>query len=97
MFGISCAPEKFQKIIEQILCGLKNVKNFQDDMIVWGKDVEEHDKALEAVLKRLREFNVLLNDKKCVFKVPETEFLGFHLSGNGIKPSKDKVRKKKLI
>ncbi|XP_062699139.1 uncharacterized protein K02A2.6-like isoform X2 [Aedes albopictus] len=91
MFGISCAPEMFQKVLEQILSGCKNVVSFIDDCLIFGETLEEHDQALAKVLQTLREKNVLLNHDKCVFRVQEIDFLGHHLSGNGIRPTDDKL------
>lgn len=53
VFGISCAPEMFQKVIEQILSDCPNAINFIDDIIVVGKTEEEHDKGLQSVLKKV--------------------------------------------
>ena len=55
MFGISSAPEKYQRIISDVIRGCKGVANIADDLIVHGKDAREHDKNLHAVLQRLRD------------------------------------------
>lgn len=90
-FGINCAPELFQKIVEQILVGCKNTLIFIDDIVVYGKTEAEHDEALRAVLAALKERNVLLNPSKCEFKKPEIVFLGHKLSKDGVRPTEDKV------
>lgn len=91
MFGINCAPEIFQKIMEQILNGCEGTLNASDDIIVYGKTKKEHDERLNIVLKRLKEFNVTLNHNKCVFGATEIDFLGHHLSKIGIKPIASKI------
>lgn len=91
MFGITCAPELFQKNMEQILCGCDGCVNFIDDILVFGATKEEHDGRLQKVKKRLREYEVTLNDLKCVYGVKEVEFLGHRLSETGVRPSMDKV------
>ncbi|XP_053690472.1 uncharacterized protein K02A2.6-like [Sabethes cyaneus] len=91
MFGISCAPELFQKIIEQVLSGCEGCVNFIDDIIVYGSDRQEHDIRLEKVCRKLREMNVKLNDAKCLYGVSELKFLGHILSSNGIRPATDKL------
>ena len=59
-FGISVAPEEFQRIIDENLVGLESVKAIVDDILIWGEDdsFEEakasHDKKLLAVLKRFQ-------------------------------------------
>lgn len=86
MFGISCAPEHFQKIMEKILISCEGVVNFIDDIVVFGCDENEHDARLKHVLKVLKDNNVLLNENKCIFKAKTIQFLGHELSSSGIKP-----------
>ena len=88
MFGITCAPELFQKILERMLTGLDGVINFIDDILVYGEDEKQHDKRLQNVMKNLKDNNVLLNEAKCVYKVQKINFLGHELTPNGVKPLK---------
>ncbi|KAJ6648539.1 Retrovirus-related Pol polyprotein [Pseudolycoriella hygida] len=91
MFGIACAPEKFQKIMEVILAGCEGCLNYMDDIIIYGKTRTELDDRVSKVLQRLKEYNVKLNESKCIFGVTELNFLGHRLSADGIKPNWDKV------
>lgn len=91
VFGVSCAPEKFQKVMELILSSCKNVVVFIDDLLIYGADEIEHDKCLEKVLTVLEEHKVLLNAQKCKIKMSEVIFLGHRLTSNGIYPTDDKV------
>ena len=51
-FGVNAAPEKYQHIITQSMAGLQGVANIiADDLIVHGRDTEEHDKNLNSVLE----------------------------------------------
>ena len=58
MFGINSAPEIHQRIIQQILQHIPNGRNNVDDIIIFAKNQEEHDKTLRLVLQRLREKNL---------------------------------------
>lgn len=92
MYGVACAPELFQRILEQILSSYsKNVVNFIDDILIFASTEQEHDEVLKAVLSTLNEYGILLNQSKCVFKVSELEFLGHVISCDGIYPSNSKV------
>lgn len=91
MFGINCAPELFQKTMEQVLSGCDGCLIFIDDVMVFGADHKEHDLRLEKVRQRLLERNVALNEGKCVYGVTEMKFLGHVLSADGIKPDTDKL------
>ncbi|CAB4006959.1 Transposon Tf2-9 poly, partial [Paramuricea clavata] len=48
-FCISSASEVFQNVLQQSLQSLHGVRNIADDLIVWGKSQEEHDRNLEKV------------------------------------------------
>ncbi|XP_045534999.1 uncharacterized protein LOC123721191 [Papilio machaon] len=54
-YGINCAPEVFHSKIRQILEDLEGVDSFVDDIVVWGVNIEEHDRRLKALLDRARE------------------------------------------
>lgn len=91
MFGISCAPELFQKLMEQILGGCDGCLNFIDDIIVFGEDKREHDHRLAKVQEALKENEVGLNEEKCVYGANKIKFLGHTLSGDGITADSDKL------
>ncbi|XP_055714344.1 uncharacterized protein K02A2.6-like [Phlebotomus papatasi] len=91
MFGISCAPEIFQKTMEQILSKCVNALNYIDDIVVFGATIEEHDDALRGVIKAFKEYDVLLNQGKCHFRVKQLEFLGHMISEKGIRPTESKI------
>lgn len=91
MFGVNCAPEKFQKIMEKIVSDLPGVRNAFDDLLVWGKDQAEHDERLAALLKRLKEYRVLLNKDKCILGAKEVPFLGHVLFPGGMKLAHSKI------
>lgn len=91
MFGVSCAPELFQKVMESIVAGLDGVIVYLDDVIVHGTTVEEHDRRLAAVLERFSGYDILLNEKKCVYGAECLEFLGHQLSIQGVKPTESRI------
>ena len=59
-FGISSAPEHFQRMSE-ILTGLPGVVCMMDDVLVHGSTREEHDARLRDVLNRLQTAGMTLN------------------------------------
>lgn len=92
MFGLKCAPEIFQRIVENILSGLKGVFNYLDDLLIFGRTPEEHDANLKAVLQRLSDVGFVINPGKCQFRKNEVTFLGHIIGSNSIRPMLDKVR-----
>ena len=91
-FGVNAAPEKYQHIITQTMAGLKGVANIADDLVVHGKDSEEHDRNLIKVLERLKERGLTVNAEKCTFRMTKVVFMGPLLTRHGIGPTKEKVR-----
>lgn len=88
MFGISCAPEIFQKTLERMLLGCEGVVNYIDDILIYGKDLIEHDSRLKKVISVLNENNVVIRNDKCCFRMEKVNFLGHELSGEGVRPLK---------
>ena len=91
-FGISSAPELFQKRMNTVLDGLEGFTCLMDDVLVFGKDQAEHDQRLKKVLERIQSIGVTLNSSKCVFSQTELKFLGHLISKDGVKPDPDKTK-----
>ena len=90
-FGINAASEIFQEAIRELLTGLPGCKNISDDIIVFGKGQEEHNKNLRGVLQRLKENNRRLNKDKCEFFKTEIKFYGHIFSSVGVRPDPKKA------
>ena len=63
-----------------------------DDILVVGKNREEHDKRLWEVLVKIEKAGMTLNKSKCEFGVKEVKFLGHILSTKGISVDPEKER-----
>ena len=90
-FGILSASEVFQKKIAEIIQGLDGCTNVQDDILVWGSTKEQHDARLKAVMERIQQAGLKLNEKKCVFGSTEVVFLAHLFSHEGVKPDPTKI------
>lgn len=55
--------------MENILVSSENALNYLDDVIVFGQTESEHDRHLEKVLSVFKEYNVTLNERKCLRKI----------------------------
>jgi hypothetical protein len=51
-----------------------------DDILVWGKDIQEHDARLKKVLDRVQAVNLKLNQKKCQIRKEEIAYVGHLLT-----------------
>ncbi|RLJ22807.1 hypothetical protein DJ031_00235 [bacterium endosymbiont of Escarpia laminata] len=90
-FGISSAPEVWQRKMHEIIEGLHGIEVIADDFLITGKDDDEHDVNLHAFLKRCRERNLVLNAEKVRYKLNEVSYMGCLLTDEGIKPDPKKI------
>ncbi len=96
-FGISSAPEEYQRRQHEVLEGLEGVVNVADDILIFGQGdsyeeaERDHDTNLIALLERCRERNLKLNPKKLKFKMKSVSFMGHTVTDSGLAPDKSKV------
>ena len=82
-FGISSAPEIFQRTMSKVLEGSEGTLCQMDDVLIHGVDQSEHDGRVRAVLHRLQEDGLTLNDK-CEFSRCSTRFLAHIIDSSGL-------------
>lgn len=92
-FGLTNAPATFQGFIQYIFRDLidQGVVAYIDDILIYSKTLEEHERLVAEVLSRLAKHNLAAAVDKCVFHVHEVEFLGYVISQDGIAMAEDKV------
>ena len=92
-FGLCNAPSTFQRAMEKCLGELNHTccVVYLDDIIVFGKTVEEHTARLEAVIQRLSEHGFKLKASKCKLLQNRVTYLGHVLSADGIETDPDKT------
>ena len=90
-FGISSAPGHFQRRMQQIHNGQEGTICHMDDMLIHGRDQQEHDARLNGALKRIQEAGLILNPDKCKFSQDKLTFLGHVIDGRGISPDPSKT------
>ena len=90
-FGISSAPEIFQRAMSRILEGLDGTVCHMDDILIHGETQEIHDSCVRKVLQRLKDAGVTLNDK-CEFSKQRMKFLGHVISENGVEADPEKTK-----
>jgi hypothetical protein len=91
--GVACSPDIFQAKISELMATLEFVKAYIDDLLCITKgDFDDHLAKLKLVLQRLQDANLKVNAVKSNFCAVETEYLGYILSRDGIKPQPKKVQ-----
>ncbi|KFD44919.1 hypothetical protein M513_14204, partial [Trichuris suis] len=91
-FGLRNAAQTFQRFIDEVTRDLDFCFVYLDDILVASKSTSQHDHHLEQLFRRFRKYGVKINPAKCKFHATELEFLGFHVSADGIKPLPEKVK-----
>ena len=94
-FGTNSASEIFQNVIQttfQDIEGCLNVSDdVSDDILVFAKTQEEHDKILQAVLERADEKNLRFNGRKCEFDKRNLTLHGHVFSEKGVSACPRKI------
>ena len=92
-FGVKNGPGVFQRLMSIVLYGLigTTALNFIDDILVYGRDVDETFLRLNMVYDRVEQAILMTNFKKVRLIRSEVVFLGFLINQQGIRPDPDKV------
>lgn len=91
-FGISCAPDIFQRTLQElVLEGCEAQINYMDDILVATPDLLSHERALSSVLNRLTEHNAKINLEKSKLRCDKVQFLGFNVSQRGLSITEDRM------
>jgi len=92
--GLCNSPATFQSVMNKIFAPHlhKFVVVYLDDVMIFSKDAESHERHLEEVLKLLDENKFLVKTSKCSFHKPEVAFLGHVVGRNGLKVDSTKIQ-----
>jgi len=91
--GIAGSPDIFQEKMSDLMAVLDFVKTYLDDLLIISMaSLEDHLKKLMEVLSRLQEAGLKINADKSKFCALETEYLGYVITREGIKPQTNKVQ-----
>ena len=77
--------------MQKILTGLNGTVCHKDDILVFGATVEEHNRSLRTVLKKLEQSGITLNKTKSLFCVQKVKFLAHNISADGISIDSDRI------
>ena len=90
-FGLKNAPRAFQWLMDSVCRGLEFVFVYLDDILVVNRDRDEHRAHLAKLFGRLKNQGLVLNLAKCRWGQTSLQFLGHHVSQDGIALAADKV------
>ena len=89
--GSKVASDIFQIMLDSVYIGLPGVTGIADDMVIFGRNEEEHDRNLILFLETTRKNGLVLNKKKLQFKKEEVSFFGHRWNSTGISPDPKKT------
>ncbi|CAM5074050.1 unnamed protein product [Natator depressus] len=90
--GISGEPFTFQGFMEKVVgdMNLLQVLIYLDDLIVFGRTLEEHEERLK-LLDRLEAYGLKLSIDKCQFCRTSVKYLGHIVSQEGVSTDPEKI------
>jgi len=93
-FGLNCAQDIFQRMVDATFHDLPGVTGIADDIVVVGykSDGSDHDKHLKAVLQRARDSGLRFNPDKLKVKCDKIPFFGNIIGADGLHPDPAKVQ-----
>jgi hypothetical protein len=92
-FGLTNAPATFMHLMNETFRSMLDVfvLIFLDDILIFSKTLEEHERHVRQVLEVLRQQKLYAKESKCELFRTEVEFLGHRISRDGISTMQDKV------
>jgi hypothetical protein len=86
-FGLCNAPATFERLMENVLCGLQ----WERCILYLDESFEEALHNLEKVLERMEHANLKIKPSKCILFQSAVEYLGHRVSNRGLEPLSDKI------
>ncbi len=91
-FGLVNAPLYFQRAMNNIVGNRKFIKVYLDDLLIFSKTQEQHEKDIITTINLLHKNNISINFKKSKFYQTSVVFLGNIISAQGISPDYSKIQ-----
>ena len=93
-FSLTNAPVVFQHMMNEMF--REHVEDFLviyiDDILIFFKNEEEHEKHVRLVLEKLRKRGLYVKLEKCLFHQTEMEFFGSIATTEGLKMDTKKLK-----
>ncbi|KAL0152770.1 hypothetical protein M9458_052493 [Cirrhinus mrigala] len=92
-YGLANSPSVFQNFMNEIFRDFLHhfVIVYIDDILIYSHDLQEHRSHVLQVLQRLCEHQLFLKLEKCEFHQSSVSFLGYVISGDGVRMEQNKV------
>ncbi|GFO35436.1 Zinc finger protein [Plakobranchus ocellatus] len=92
-FGMMNSWATLTRAVKKLLCGMDNVVNYIDDVLIHTETWEAHVKTLSELFRRLQEANFTVRPVKCLLGSRTVDFLGHSLGRGAIGLQDENVEK----
>jgi hypothetical protein len=92
VFGAKSSQDVFDEAMFRIFGDIPRCMIQRDDLLIGGRNEAEHNKTVEEVLRRAKDYNVTFNKEKCQFATEEIEFFGHRFTSHGLQADPNKVK-----
>ena len=93
-FGLTNAPKVFHRFVQKVFAvAIKEGKMmpFFDDFFIGTETLDEHLGILREVFRVAGQYHLTFRLDKCFFAQTEIDYLGYHVSASGIRPSDSNI------
>jgi hypothetical protein len=77
--------------MNNVLSGIEDADIYTDDIGAFSNNWDHHLNLIATILWRLREISFTINPLKCKWAIKETDWLGYWLTPQDLKPWKEKI------
>lgn len=90
-YGVKSAPEVFHNCFKNIF-NFEGVAIYIDDILIWGKSLNEHNERLRKVLETAKIHGIKLNREECQIGLTQIKYMSHIISENGIHIDNNKIK-----
>ncbi|GFR65343.1 transposon Ty3-G Gag-Pol polyprotein [Elysia marginata] len=90
-FGLKNAAQSSQRLMDGVLRDVPFAFVYLDDILVESHSRQEHYQHLQQLFMLLSSNGLVINKAKCIFGSDQLDFLGHHVSAQGIAPLPDRL------
>ena len=83
IFGAKASQDLFDETMFNIFGDIPKCLNQRDEILIGGRNLQEHNGTLEKVLQRAADFGITFNRAKCQFAYKELEFYWYRFTDEG--------------